>query len=96
VTDTLLAAPDAANEEEEQRLLSLVADLEIFSAEFNIASKLNLFELVGLDRQEIKHSKFLTFLLTPVERHGLGDAFLKALIATIFENLQSNPVGSKN
>jgi len=75
---------------EEQRLLSLISDLELFSLQSN-RSKLNIFELVGLDRQEIKHSRFLKFLLTPVESHGLGDAFLKELIAKTFENLQSTP-----
>ncbi len=78
-------------EEQERRLLSLISDLELFSATQNPTSKLNIFELIGLDRQEIKHSKFLKFLLTPAARHGLGDTFLKGLIGKVFQTLQSAP-----
>ena len=46
---------EPTSSEEEQRLLALVRDLDAFSAEFRVASKLNIFEAVGLQRQEIKH-----------------------------------------
>jgi len=79
------------SDEHEQRLLSLISDLELFSAQQDLTSKLNVFELVGLDRQEIKHSKFLKFLLTPAAQHGLGDTFLKGIIGKVMQNLQSPP-----
>jgi len=88
VNELVSAIVPSANDEE--HLLSLISDLELFAAQSN-RSKLNIFELVGLDRQEIKHSRFLKFLLTPVESHGLGDAFLKELIAKVFDNLDSGP-----
>lgn len=74
------------SEDHERCLLALVSDLEAFSAQEDLTSKLNIFELVGLDRQEIKHSRFLKFLLTPSARHGLNDSFLKALIGKVLEN----------
>jgi hypothetical protein len=88
VNEIYSAGPEL--EEQEQRLLSLISDLELFSAQQDLTSKLNIF-LVGLDRQEIKHSKFLKFLLTPAAQHGLGDTFLKGIIGKVFQNLQSAP-----
>ena len=46
--------------------------LEALLAEFNI------FEAIGVVRQELRHSDFLAFLLDPHQSHGLGDDFLKA------------------
>lgn len=84
----LIALPSA--DAQEQQLLSLISDLEQFSAQSS-RSALNIFELVGLDRQEIKHSRFLKFLLTPVESHGLGDTFLKEFIIKVFNRLDASP-----
>jgi hypothetical protein len=48
--------------------------LEMLLAEFNI------FEAVGVVRQELRHSDFLSFLLDPQQNHGLGDAFVTRLL----------------
>jgi len=40
----------------------------------------NTFEALGVERQELRHSSFLAFLLDPHGRHGLGDAFLRAFL----------------
>jgi len=40
----------------------------------------NIFEAIGAIRQELRHSDFLAFLLSPQQNHGLGDAFLKRLL----------------
>ena len=53
------------------------ADLERLEA---LLDRFNIFEAVGLVRQEIRHSAFLAFLLDPQENHGLGDAFAKRLL----------------
>ena len=50
--------PDSESEEQERRLLSLISDLELFSAQQDLTSKLNIFELIGLDRQEINIPNF--------------------------------------
>jgi len=44
--------------------------LEILLGEFN------LFEALGVVRQELRHSDFLGFLLDPRQNHGLADSFL--------------------
>jgi hypothetical protein len=43
-------------------------------------SGFNVFEAIGVVRQELKHSDFLAFLLEPRGSHGLGDAFAKRLL----------------
>jgi hypothetical protein len=43
-------------------------------------SEFNFFEAAGLTRQEIRHSRFLAFLLDPKGAHGLGDLFFKRLL----------------
>ncbi|TAK20810.1 MAG: hypothetical protein EPO26_17495 [Chloroflexota bacterium] len=40
----------------------------------------NLFESLGVVRQELRHSDFLRFLLDPNELHGVGDRFLKRFL----------------
>lgn len=52
-------------------------DLERLEA---LLDRFNIFEAVGMERQEIRHSRFLAFLLNPNERYGLGDAFVKRLL----------------
>lgn len=40
----------------------------------------NIFEAVGMQWQEIRHSAFIAFLLAPQQAHGLGEDFLKKVI----------------
>lgn len=42
--------------------------------------RLNVFNALQLQNQEIRHSSFLAWLLNPNESHKLGDAFLKELL----------------
>lgn len=43
-------------------------------------SRFNVFEAIGMIRQEIKHSNFIQFLLSPSEKHQLGDLFLRKFL----------------
>jgi hypothetical protein len=43
-------------------------------------SQFNIFEAIGMSKQELRHSDFLGFLLDPRQPHGLGDEFLKKLL----------------
>jgi hypothetical protein len=40
----------------------------------------NIFEALGVARQELRHSDFLAFVLDPRQPHGLGDRFLKRFL----------------
>ena len=53
------------------------ADLERLESLLN---QFNIFEAVGMARQEIRHSHFLAFLLNPAAAHHLGAVFLKTFL----------------
>lgn len=55
-------------------------DLKSLSDELR---KLNIFQVLGVTRTEIRHSNFLAWLLDPNETHGLGDRFLRAWITKL-------------
>ncbi len=55
-------------------------DLERLEA---LLGRFNIFEAVGLVRQEIRHSAFLAFLLDPQESHRLRDSFVKRLLQEV-------------
>src|SRR2546425_6587194 len=40
----------------------------------------NLFEALGMQRAEVRHSQFLAYILDPNRPHGLGDEFLKRFL----------------
>lgn len=63
-------------------------ELEAWLAEFN------LFEAIGMVRQEIRHSALLAFLMDPAQPHGLGDHFSTKLLqqATRGEGRHALPV----
>ena len=67
----------ASDLRELERFIVNNPDLERLEA---LLDRFNIFEAVGMERQEIRHSKFLAFLLDPNESHGLGDAFVKRLL----------------
>ena len=46
-------------------------------------SALNLFEILGATKAEIRHSNFLAWLLDPKGTHGLQDGFLRAFAAKL-------------
>src|SRR5437764_266530 len=57
----------------------LVGNAELLQLK-QIVDRFNIFEAVGVVRQELKHSSFLSFILNPNEKHGLGDTFLKIFL----------------
>ena len=60
-------------------LQKLVEDNDLHGLEILLA-KFNLFDALNLVRQEIRHSAFLAYVLSPNESHGLSDTFLKAFL----------------
>ena len=54
-----------------------IEDLERLEA---LADRFNMFEALGLVRQEIRHSAFLRWILDPAEHHGLGDYPLRQFV----------------
>ena len=64
-------------------------DLEALEAK---VSRFNIFEAVGMARQEIKHSNFIGFLLDPSEKHQLKDLLIKKLLINILSHSQDAPL----
>jgi hypothetical protein len=46
----------------------------------SLLSQFNVFEAVGVVRQELRHSDFLAFMLDARQTHGLGDVFMRRLL----------------
>ena len=61
---------------------------------------LNVFNVVGMGKQEIRHSNFLAFLLSPKESHGFGNLFLRQFVERLLsytnENIDSYAYKIKN
>ncbi|MCH5313863.1 MAG: PD-(D/E)XK nuclease family protein, partial [Helicobacter sp.] len=53
--------------------------------------RLNVFNALQLQNQEIRHSSFLAWFLNPNESHKLGDAFLKELLQIVLKEYSKNP-----
>lgn len=60
--------------------------LESLIAEFNI------FEVMGVVHQEARHSDFLSFLLDPSAKYGLGDKFLRAFLLRALLDAPDPPI----
>jgi hypothetical protein len=63
-------------------------DLERLEA---LANAFNIFEALGVARQELRHSDFLAFLLDPRQPHGLGDRFLKRFLQRALSEFDERP-----
>jgi PD-(D/E)XK nuclease superfamily protein len=57
--------------------------------------RFNLFEAVGAVRNELRHSNFLAYLLSPSRPHALGTEFLEQLLRAVISKLPNKirPVG---
>lgn len=55
-----------------------------------LLDRFNLFEALGVVRQEICHSEFLAFLLDPRQNHGLDDFFLKRLLQESIKQMENS------
>ena len=49
----------------------------------SLVNQFNIFEAIGVTRQELRHSDFLAFLLNPTQSHQLGDRFLKRFLKRV-------------
>lgn len=78
-------------QESKAALARLIVDSPDFSRLESMLSDFNLFEAIGMERQELRHSTLLAFLLSPKKNHGLGDRFLKKfLTASLTHNALSS------
>lgn len=69
----------SASKEQSAALERLLEDLDLERLE-EIAQQFNIFDVLGIQRQESAHSNFLAWLLSPSGSHGLSDYFLKRFL----------------
>lgn len=66
-----------------EQIIKLLRD-DDFTSLVKRSQQINLFSVVGMENQEIKHSNFLGWLLDPQAPHQLGDAFVKEILVNVF------------
>jgi hypothetical protein len=64
-------------------LESLIVENENLEKLESKLAQFNIFEAIGVVRQELRHSNFLAFLLNPSENHRLDDIFLKRFLKRV-------------
>ena len=60
-----------------ERLIVDNSDLEHLE---DLIAEFNIFEVLGVQTRETRHSAFLAWLLDPSGNHGLGDYFLRRFL----------------
>ncbi|WP_286733037.1 MULTISPECIES: PD-(D/E)XK nuclease family protein [Sphingobacterium] len=65
-----------------EKLLELEKD-EHFQKLKALLQRPNIFQILKLDRYEIRHSNFIAWLLNPNEKHGLGTLFLDKVLGDL-------------
>lgn len=68
------------NQEKLDELNKLVTDIDCLDPLYKWINDINYFDILKLDRMEIRHSNMLSWLLTPYANHGLGDKLLKKVL----------------
>jgi hypothetical protein len=71
----------------------LVNNVELERLE-GLLTEFNLFEALGVTRQELRHSDFLRFLLDPTENHGLGDYFGRVFLKRCLAGTTGQEIGA--
>lgn len=70
----------------EQILKDFVLEDECLSELSERANELNMFEVLKVEKAEIRHSNIIAWLLDPSEAHGLGASFLRELIKAVIKS----------
>ena len=74
---------------EETALLALDADPRLETLR-EMLTEFNLFNVLGIERSELRHSRVLALLLNPHGSHGLGDSFLREFL---YQGVEGNTIG---
>ena len=72
--------------EQKQALLQLLTSDDLAELQAKSNYNFNIFQALKLQNNEVKHSNFLGWLLTPFESHHLMDSFLKELLKIALRN----------
>jgi hypothetical protein len=76
---------DSAKLKEALQALGIEPNLEKIRARLEEREAFNIFEAIGMGGLEVRHSRFLAYLLSPRQNHGLRDSFVKGLLRVVAE-----------
>jgi hypothetical protein len=69
----------------DQRLAEVRAEAAALKATGRwVSGSADLLSVIGQGRQELVHTRILAWLVDPIGRHGMGDLFLRRLLATLW------------
>ena len=68
-------------------------DIECMEPISRSLGKVNVFDVLGLSRTEIRHSNMLAWLMDPNGNHGLGDSVLRGIICSVTDETPENYTG---
>ncbi|AMH94597.1 hypothetical protein AR505_0876 [methanogenic archaeon ISO4-H5] len=68
------------SEEDKNVLRQLLLDTDSLDKLETFADNVNIFRILSIENNEIRHSNFLAWLLDPAGNHKLGDIFLKKFL----------------
>ena len=71
---------------DEQVLQNFLLDIRCLDKLLHWIGKFNIFDVLKISKNEIRHSNVLCWLLDPNENHGFGDTFIKGVFQRIVEN----------
>ena len=71
-------------EQSQAALNALKGQLELIKK--RMSNGVNVFDAVGMQTQEVKHSAFLAWLMNPSNPHGLKATFLRCFLEQLFEH----------
>ena len=78
--------PTFCNDEKLQKLNDFVANIDCLEPLNAWINEINIFNILRLEKMEIRHSNFLAWLLDPTGTHGLDDRFLKNILIRAVNN----------
>src|SRR5437762_3578836 len=73
----------------DQAFVQFFDDFDSFLALEERIAPFNLFEALGMQRAEVRHSQFLAYILDPNRPHGLNDEFLKRFLYKALTAIES-------
>lgn len=67
----------------------VINNIQLEQLEDSLAS-FNIFKILGLEYYELRHSNAISYLLNPIESHGLNDYFLKKYLISIISSADNS------
>lgn len=71
----------------EQAIKNFLLDIDCLNELSRRTDRLNIFNILSIERKEVRHSNMLAWLMRPVESHGLGELFLRGMFQLLVQSV---------